>query len=89
MAKQQQIKLWDFRDLLRQMADANRDHKAYFTDDTCVLFSFLLWLIIIGSLRRPKLVKSCQYTTTDSKIRISQGLRSDKRLSETGPRRST
>jgi len=28
------IQLWDFRDLLQEIAAANRDHKAYFTDDT-------------------------------------------------------
>ena len=34
VAKQHDIEVWDFRDLLRQIADANRDQKAYFTDDT-------------------------------------------------------
>jgi hypothetical protein len=34
LAKQQDIDLWDFRELLRQIAAANRDHRTYFTDDT-------------------------------------------------------
>jgi hypothetical protein len=33
-ARRQDIELWDFRDLLRQIAAANRDHRTYFTDDT-------------------------------------------------------
>jgi hypothetical protein len=28
------IEVWDFRDLLQEIADAHRDRKAYFTDDT-------------------------------------------------------
>ncbi len=34
MANQHGIELWDFRDLLRKIAAANRDHRTYFTDDT-------------------------------------------------------
>lgn len=34
MAAQHDIELWDFPDLLRQIAAANRDHRTYFTDDT-------------------------------------------------------
>ena len=34
LAAQHGIELWDFPDLLLQIAAANRDHKAYFTDDT-------------------------------------------------------
>ena len=34
VAKQHDIVLWDFRDLLREIAAAYRNHKAYFTDDT-------------------------------------------------------
>jgi len=34
LAENNGIQLWDFRDLLRQIAAANRDHKTYFTDDT-------------------------------------------------------
>ena len=34
VAKQHDIMLWDFRDLLREIATAYRNHKAYFTDDT-------------------------------------------------------
>jgi hypothetical protein len=33
-AKRQDIELWDFRDLLRQIAATHRDHRTYFTDDT-------------------------------------------------------
>jgi hypothetical protein len=33
-AMQHGILLWDFRDLLRQIAHAYREHKTYFTDDT-------------------------------------------------------
>lgn len=33
-AKQKNIQIWDFRRLLREIADTNRKHKAYFTDDT-------------------------------------------------------
>lgn len=34
VAKQNDILLWDFRELLQEIAAANRDHKTYFTDDT-------------------------------------------------------
>lgn len=34
VAKKHKIDLWDFRELLRQIAAANRDHRTYFTDDT-------------------------------------------------------
>jgi hypothetical protein len=34
VAKRHSIDLWDFRDLLRQIAAANKDHTTYFTDDT-------------------------------------------------------
>src|SRR5204863_59232 len=34
VAKHNDILLWDFRDLVQEIADANRDHKTYFTDDT-------------------------------------------------------
>ena len=33
-AKENGIQLWDFRDLLQEIAEAHRDHKTYFTDDT-------------------------------------------------------
>ncbi len=33
-AKKEDIELWDFPDLLRQIASAHRDHRTYFTDDT-------------------------------------------------------
>jgi len=33
-AEENDIQLWDFRDLLQEIAAANRDHKTYFTDDT-------------------------------------------------------
>ncbi|MEN3371060.1 MAG: hypothetical protein V7609_3203 [Verrucomicrobiota bacterium] len=33
-AHRQDVDLWDFRDLLWEIAAANRDHKTYFTDDT-------------------------------------------------------
>lgn len=34
VAKENDIQLWDFRDLLHEIAAAHRDHKTYFTDDT-------------------------------------------------------
>jgi|SRR5262245_38755453 len=34
IAKEKHILLWDFRDLLGEIAAAFRDHKTYFTDDT-------------------------------------------------------
>jgi len=34
VAKENDILLWDFRELLQEIAAANRDHKTYFTDDT-------------------------------------------------------
>jgi hypothetical protein len=34
VADREGIQLWDFRDLVKQIADACRDHKTYFTDDT-------------------------------------------------------
>ena len=34
VAKENEILLWDFRDIVQQIAHANRDHKTYFTDDT-------------------------------------------------------
>jgi hypothetical protein len=34
LAKKHRVALWDFRDLLREIAAANKDHKTYFTDDT-------------------------------------------------------
>ena len=34
LAKKHDVKLWDFRDLLLEIADANIDQKTYFTDDT-------------------------------------------------------
>jgi hypothetical protein len=34
VAQKNNIQLWDFRDLLKEIAEANRDHRAYFTDDT-------------------------------------------------------
>lgn len=34
VAENNGIGLWDFRDLLQEIAVANRDHRAYFTDDT-------------------------------------------------------
>jgi hypothetical protein len=34
VAEKNAIHLWDFRDLLQEIAAANRDHKTYFTDDT-------------------------------------------------------
>ena len=34
VAKKNDILLWDFRELVQEIADANRDHKTYFTDDT-------------------------------------------------------
>jgi hypothetical protein len=34
VAEQQGILLWDFRDILEQIAARSRDHKTYFTDDT-------------------------------------------------------
>jgi hypothetical protein len=34
VANKNDILLWDFRDLVKEIADANRDHKTSFTDDT-------------------------------------------------------
>jgi hypothetical protein len=34
LAAKRRIELWDFRDLLREIAAASRDHSTYFTDDT-------------------------------------------------------
>jgi hypothetical protein len=34
VAEKRGIQLWDFRDLLQEIAVANRVHKTYFTDDT-------------------------------------------------------
>ncbi len=34
IAQQHDIVLWDFPDILRQIAACHRDHKTYFTDDT-------------------------------------------------------
>ena len=34
IAKRHDIDLWDFRDLLHDIADASKDQKTYFTDDT-------------------------------------------------------
>lgn len=34
VAKKNDILLWDFRELVQEIADTNRDHKTYFTDDT-------------------------------------------------------
>lgn len=34
IAKRRRIELWDFRELLQQLADASRDNTTYFTDDT-------------------------------------------------------
>jgi hypothetical protein len=33
-AAKQDIELWDFRDLLEEIADAHGTHRHYFTDDT-------------------------------------------------------
>ena len=33
-AEKNEIQLWDFRNLLKEIAAAYRDHKTYFTDDT-------------------------------------------------------
>jgi hypothetical protein len=33
-ARKRNIEIWDFRALLKEIAEANREHKAYFTDDT-------------------------------------------------------
>jgi hypothetical protein len=34
IADRHKIELWDFRDLVCEIADSSRDHKTYFTDDT-------------------------------------------------------
>jgi hypothetical protein len=34
VANKNGIQIWDFRVLLQEIAEANRDHKTYFTDDT-------------------------------------------------------
>ena len=34
LADREKIQLWDFRQLVQEIADACRDHKTYFTDDT-------------------------------------------------------
>jgi hypothetical protein len=34
LAAKRRIELWDFRDLLREIAAASRNHSTYFTDDT-------------------------------------------------------
>ena len=34
LAEKHQVQLWDFRDLLRQIASASKDQRTYFTDDT-------------------------------------------------------
>jgi hypothetical protein len=34
LAGEQSIQIWDFPDLLHEIADAHREHRTYFTDDT-------------------------------------------------------
>ena len=34
VAAQHGVVIWDFRDLLQEIATANKDRKTYFTDDT-------------------------------------------------------
>jgi hypothetical protein len=34
LAAKRKVQLWDFRDLLLEIAEANIDQKTYFTDDT-------------------------------------------------------
>jgi hypothetical protein len=34
LAEKHRVQLWDFRDLLRQIAAASKDQRTYFTDDT-------------------------------------------------------
>lgn len=34
LANDRGVSVWDFRDLLREIAAAHRDHRTYFTDDT-------------------------------------------------------
>jgi hypothetical protein len=34
LAKKHRVRLWDFRDLLREIAAASKDQRTYFTDDT-------------------------------------------------------
>jgi hypothetical protein len=34
LAEKHRVKLWDFRDILRQIAAANKNQRTYFTDDT-------------------------------------------------------
>ena len=34
LAEKHGVQLWDFRDILRQIAAANKNQRTYFTDDT-------------------------------------------------------